>query len=249
MSYHFCWFRTLNQDPCPIDYFFPSTQEVLSVVWKMCNTAKYIVAHIDGLVQERCNSIANTLELRLSCTNPSICTCPFVFLDVFFPSPITPFTACSIHNVWSCNHVTMNPHTKMSNPIFLFPHKTTPGYTGCQGNCPIMDKLVPWCLPWLVLTGGYPGRTIGDVYTENMESVYCEICPNHVLALRKTELSFSHIYILVNSSSPNAAYMRQWMALAFVQIMACRLFGAKPLSEPMLGYYQLDPHKQTSMKF
>ena len=27
---------------------------------------------IDGLVQERCNSIANALELRLSCTNPSI---------------------------------------------------------------------------------------------------------------------------------------------------------------------------------
>ena len=29
--------------------------------------------HIDGLVQERRNSIANALELRLSCTNPSIC--------------------------------------------------------------------------------------------------------------------------------------------------------------------------------
>ena len=28
--------------------------------------------YIDGLVQERCNSIANALELRLSCTNPSI---------------------------------------------------------------------------------------------------------------------------------------------------------------------------------
>ena len=28
--------------------------------------------HIDGLVQERHNPIANALELRLSCTNPSI---------------------------------------------------------------------------------------------------------------------------------------------------------------------------------
>ena len=27
---------------------------------------------IDGLVQDRRNSIANALELRLSCTNPSI---------------------------------------------------------------------------------------------------------------------------------------------------------------------------------
>ena len=30
------------------------------------------VVHIDGLIQERRNSIANTLELRLSCPNPSI---------------------------------------------------------------------------------------------------------------------------------------------------------------------------------
>ena len=28
---------------------------------------------IDGLVQERCNSIANALELHLSCNNPSKC--------------------------------------------------------------------------------------------------------------------------------------------------------------------------------
>ena len=31
--------------------------------------------HIDGLVQERCNSIGNALELRFSCTNPLICKC------------------------------------------------------------------------------------------------------------------------------------------------------------------------------
>ena len=30
-------------------------------------------AHIDGLVQERRNTIANALQLRLSCTNPSVC--------------------------------------------------------------------------------------------------------------------------------------------------------------------------------
>ena len=28
---------------------------------------------IDGFMQERLNSIANALELHLSCTNPSIC--------------------------------------------------------------------------------------------------------------------------------------------------------------------------------
>ena len=31
--------------------------------------------------------------------------------------------------------------------------------------------------------------------------------------------------------------------------MACRLFGAKPLSKPMLGYCQLDHQEQTSVKF
>ena len=32
----------------------------------------YYQEHFDGLVQERCNSTALAVELRLSCTNPSI---------------------------------------------------------------------------------------------------------------------------------------------------------------------------------
>ena len=31
--------------------------------------------------------------------------------------------------------------------------------------------------------------------------------------------------------------------------MACRLLGAKPLTEPVLTYCQLDPQEQTSVKF
>ena len=54
---------------------------------------------------------------------------------------------------------------------------------------------------------------------------------------------------LFNSSPPSAAYMRQWIGSALVQIMACRLFGAKPLSKPMLGYCQLDPQEQISVTF
>ena len=34
---------------------------------------KFTCGHFDGLVQEICNSIANTLGLHLLCTNPSIC--------------------------------------------------------------------------------------------------------------------------------------------------------------------------------
>ena len=54
---------------------------------------------------------------------------------------------------------------------------------------------------------------------------------------------------IFNSSSLSAAYIRQWIVSALVQIMACRLCGAKPSSEPMLDYYQLDPLEQSPMKF
>ena len=37
-----------------------------------------------------------------------------------------------------------------------------------------------------------------------------------------------------NSSPPSAAYMRQRTGSALVNVMACHLFGAKPLPEPML---------------
>ena len=46
----------------------------------------------------------------------------------------------------------------------------------------------------------------------------------------------------------SATYMRQWTVPALVQVMACRLFGAKQLSEPMLPYFQLDPWEQISVE-
>ena len=48
---------------------------------------------------------------------------------------------------------------------------------------------------------------------------------------------------------PHPAYMRQYTQQGLVQVMACRLFGAKPLPEPKLTYCQLEPKEQTSMKF
>ena len=38
-----------------------------------------------------------------------------------------------------------------------------------------------------------------------------------------------------NLFPPSAAYIRQWFRSALVQIMAWRLFGAKPLSKPILS--------------
>ena len=52
-----------------------------------------------------------------------------------------------------------------------------------------------------------------------------------------------------NPSVPSAAYMRRWTGSALFQVMACRLFDAKPLPEPMLTYRQLDLQEQTSGTF
>ena len=43
---------------------------------------------------------------------------------------------------------------------------------------------------------------------------------------------------------PHYAYMCQWTGSVLVQIMACCLYSAKPLSEPMLVYCQLDPKNE-----
>ena len=43
--------------------------------------------------------------------------------------------------------------------------------------------------------------------------------------------------------------MRQWTRSALIQVMARRLFGAKPLPEPMLNYCQLDSWEQISVEF
>ena len=45
-----------------------------------------------------------------------------------------------------------------------------------------------------------------------------------------------HVVSFANSSPPIAAYMRWWIRLALVQLMACHLFSTKPLLEPMLTY-------------
>ena len=67
---------------------------------------------------------------------------------------------------------------------------------------------------------------------------YVSTAKHNILGMR----NWCHgmIEMSVNSLSPSAAYMRQWIGSALVQIMACRLFGVKPLSKPMLTYCQLD---------
>ena len=50
-----------------------------------------------------------------------------------------------------------------------------------------------------------------------------------------------------NSYPPSAAYMRQWIGSVLIYIMACRLFGAKPLSKPVLGHCQWNFNQNTNL--
>ena len=60
-------------------------------------------------------------------------------------------------------------------------------------------------------------------------------CEDGDLGLHKVLQGFCLVYsfpcwkLLVNSSPPSASYARQWTGSALLQIMACRLDGAKPM--------------------
>ena len=64
---------------------------------------------------------------------------------------------------------------------------------------------------------------------------FLDIYFNSVLVMCYILLALTHL--------PLCSYMRQWVGSALVRIMACRLFGAKSLSKPMLGYCPLDPQE------
>ena len=81
----------------------------------------------------------------------------------------------------------------------------------------------------------------------------------HVLVQNKSIqfVLMNYLYTLVppvlphsiNLLRPSDAYMRQYNITKLLQIMAYRLFAAKPLSEAMLPCCQLDPMEHISVKF
>ena len=71
----------------------------------------------------------------------------------------------------------------------------------------------------------------------------------HVITFPCHSLNAAQLISVINSSSPSTPYIRQWNGWSLVQVMACRLFGAKPLPKPMLLYCQLDSWEQVSVKF
>ena len=155
-------------------------------------------------MQEKCNSIANTLELHISRTNRLIC---WYQLLLAHWCPLMP----------SLVHAIAVPSHYLNQCYFLIstrPHKTHLN-TFCQQTL--------W--RWIKLQH-FSSQHIGVIRT-----------------LRNIPWFASTVTLtlFINSSPPSTAYMHHLIGSALVQIMACRLFGAKPLSKPMLGYCQLDP--------
>ena len=63
--------------------------------WQVC-------AYLDELVQERHNSIANAMELRLFCTNPSICAWKWPHDSMLC---LQGHDACLLHGpIWVCHY-------------------------------------------------------------------------------------------------------------------------------------------------
>ena len=80
-------------------------------VWNIQNILGELGQYINGLVQEKRNSIANALELRLSCTDPSTCTfaADNLAAQVISKSAATVLTTKYVGYVGSCL-----PQRKMS---------------------------------------------------------------------------------------------------------------------------------------
>ena len=76
----------------------PPIKQILDCSCKHCILVRVtdmsynkLTYNIDGLVQERCNSIANALELHHYCTNSSICT--FLIKFILLSKAIPPHSA------------------------------------------------------------------------------------------------------------------------------------------------------------
>ena len=148
--------------------------------------------------------------------------CDFTWLLTHFP--LYKRAACFTDNLFK--YICMNEKLRILIGILL---KLVP-------NGPIDDKsalVMGPCAGNSPGTGEFPAQMASN--TEMFP-----LMTSSWLALLEITQSLGPCFT-VNSSPPSAAYMHQWIGSPLVQIMACRLFDTKPLSEPMLDYCQLDP--------
>ena len=113
-----------------------------------------------------------------------------------------------------------------SKPVLLALCEENPPVTcGSPPNGPVMQTVFP--CPVIIMCWCNRRHYVCIVYSTYVHIIAGSVMMRHWLVLSNT----------VNSLRPSDAYMRRWTVSSLVQIMACRLFSAKPLSEPMLEYW------------
>ena len=157
----------------------------------------------------------------------------FTFLPFLFHIPITLMSGNrhSFPNYWQIDWQWLPSHfSALTIQV---------EYISPQRNADSTD--LTWFRTWHLPppTHGWHGRT-GFEVTKTWDE-------RSVIHLASSK-SYHHFKCFLNSSPPSATYMNQWTGSALVQVMAWRLFGAKPLPEPMLTYCQLYPREQISVK-
>ena len=92
-----------------------------------------------------------------------------------------------------------------------------------------------FCLPGGAREKTYGCRAVTDIMQRTLWVTWSMTGAGLLKHIKTSDLGMTLVFI--NSLRPSDAYIRHWTGSSMVQIMACRLFGAKPLSEPMLEYY------------
>ena len=108
-----------------------------------------------------------------------------------------------------------------------------------------ITRSIPWLqMHWLLASPGHQQLRHWLSRINNSRgriSITCISSVSHNYWKCKHIFIKKNLHIRSKLIFPSDAYMRQWIGSALVQIMACSLFSAKPISKLMQGYCQLDP--------
>ena len=143
-----------------------------------------------------------------------------------------------------------------------------PDWQNICGISNSQQKFCQHCACWWPSTCRHCDIQIGHLTHWGRETHICIQCGklNFGGTRLKTEVPYMfytkfHLpWPIFYSPSLKCTRIGEWASVSFphwhhptspslVQVMACRLFGAKPLSEPMLDYCQLNPWEHISVKF
>ena len=125
----------------------------------------------------------------------------------------------------------------------------------CSGDKPLSEPMMISLLMHICITRPQWVNSLGPrdaIWLKTSWSILAQVITLSALMMTRSNICFIGLdngLVIndgimmnrpINSSPPSAAYMRQWTGSSLVQVMPCRLFGAKPLPEPKLTYCQLD---------